>query len=438
MIDDHNRADANHPRFYYGWVIVAAGSIISAIGSSTLYSFGVFLDPISRDMDWTRGQLSLAYALAFVVSAFSSFGAGWLNDHLGSRFTLMASSTLLALGLVLSAGVSEIWQFYLYYGVLFGAASTPYVVSLHTTIGLWFKHRLGFAMGLVTMSLGVGPLLFAPLGGYLIGVSGWRATLLLMGIFGGILLIACSWFVRSRPSDMGLRAYGQTAGGPATMEALPKRPAIFYREDEPNFFRYAMTTQPFVPLLLIHFFGCVGHSLPLAHMVAMASDAGIPPLLASTVLAVVMGVSIAGRFATAMLAERIGGKAAFVLILAAQSGSILILLFATNVGLFYMFAVAFGLGYGGELVIFPIINRQYYGATPIGTIYGAQMMAASLGMGLGGYLGGIMFDFMGNYSGAIIIAFVMSFLGLVTAFRLAAPFPKPTLDGATAWVQPPC
>jgi MFS family permease len=432
LVDSPHRAASHPSSFHYGWVIVAAGAVISAIATSALYSFGVFLEPVSRDMGWSRGEFSLAYALAFVTSAFASFGAGWLNDKLGSRFTLMVSSALLALGLALSAGVSELWQFYLYYGLLFGAASTPYVVVLHTTIGLWFRRRLGLAMGVVTMSLGVGPLLFAPLGTYMIQTSGWRATFLLMGIFGGFLLLVCSWFVRSKPADMGLAAYGQGVEGSAGAGVAPLHQAAFYREDQPNFFRYAMTTQPFILLLIIHFVGCVGHSLPLAHMVAMAIDAGISAMLASTVLGLVMGFSIVGRFVIAILADRWGGKVAFILVLFAQSSSILILLFANEIWLFYLFALAFGLGYGGELVVFPIINRQYYGSATIGTVYGAQMMAASFGMGLGGYLGGVLYDLMGNYTGAILVASLMSFLGLLVALRLVPPLSKPALEGASA------
>lgn len=405
---------------------------MSAIGSSTLYSFGVFLDPMSRDMGWTRGDLSVAYALAFLTGAVGSFGTGWLTDRLGGRPTLILSSVLLASGLLLTAGISDLWQFYLYYGVLFGASSASYVVVLHTAIGLWFKQKLGLAMGIVTMSLGVGPLFFAPLGSYLVATSGWRTTFLMMGIVGGIVLLVCSWFVASKPSELGMSALGEETPTSAPATAPQVRPAIFFREDKPDFFRYAIATQPFVPLLLIHFFGCAGHSLPLAHIVAMASDAGITAILASTVLGTVMAVSTAMRLGSGVLTDRLGGKAVLILVLLLQCAAMLILVFANNVWLFYLSAVFLGLGYGGELVVFPIINRQYYGMAPVGAIYGVQMTAASLGMALGGYVGGFLFDLLGTYTGATLVAGFMSLLGVVTAFRLVSPFAKPAMEGVPA------
>jgi MFS family permease len=411
-------------RFYYGWIVVISGSVAAATITTLLFSFGVFLVPISESTGWSRGQISLANMINYIVGAFAALGIGWMVDRFGSRRTMLLGGLLVIASQILTGKATSLFQFYLFYGFIWGISRGAFLAPVHVAVGLWFKKRLGMALGFVNVSLAAGPFLFFPLIRYLITRVGWANAFIWMGVIGGVILFAGIWVFRNRPSDMGLKAYGDepsasTAGTPAA-----QRQALFYKADEPNFFRYAMKTQPFVLLILVHFFGCVSHNIPLVHVVAMAQDKGITPMAATSVLSLMAGFSIASRFGISVLADMWDGRKAAALACFGQAVGVLLLLPAQELWQFYLFTFIFGLGYGGEMVVFPVLNRQYYGMAPIGTIYATQLLGAGLGMALGGYAGGLLYDLMGNYTGAIWLSFAAGILGTIAALRMVPPFPK--------------
>ncbi|MEK7836239.1 MAG: MFS transporter, partial [Pseudomonadota bacterium] len=157
----------------------------------------------------------------------------------------------------------------------------------------------------------------------------------------------------------------------------------------------------------------------LAHVVSMATFRGVSGVEAAGVLSTIAGISIVSRFAFSILTERLGGRGVLTLSLIGQSTSVLILFFASEAWVFYLFAVVFGLCYGGEMVGFPIINRQLFGEkAPLGSIYSFEMLGASTGMALGGWLGGVLFDVTGAYTWAILASAAIGYLGLPLALYL--------------------
>jgi predicted MFS family arabinose efflux permease len=172
-------------------------------------------------------------------------------------------------------------------------------------------------------------------------------------------------------------------------------------------------------LMGIHHIGCAAHAIILAHVVSMATFKGIPGVEAAGVLATIAGVSVISRFAFSVLAERLGGRTVLTLSLLGQSLPVIILFFASDAWAFYLFAVIFGLCYGGEMVGFPIINRQLFGAkAPLASIYSFEMLGASTGMALGGWLGGGLFDMSGSYTWSLIASLVIGLVGLPLALAL--------------------
>jgi MFS family permease len=94
-----------------------------------------------------------------------------------------------------------------------------------------------------------------------------------------------------------------------------------------------------------------------------------------------------------------------------QALPIALLFWAYEAWQFYLFAVLFGIGFGGEMSAFPIINRQYYGNAPTGTVYGWQMLGAGVGMASGAFLGGVLRDLTGDYTLSLACSFVLSLMG---------------------------
>jgi len=250
--------------------------------------------------------------------------------------------------------------------------------------------------------------IFALLFRWMIENRGWESAFLVIGLAFGVILLVFSWFIRTSPAEMGLTAYG---AGDATKEKQASGAAVSLRS--------VLARKPVWLLMGCHHLGCAGHAVILAHGVSMATHHGIPGLQAAGVLSTIAGVSIFSRFGFSLLTERFGGRTILSGAIFGQSLSILLLLFATEVWHFYAFAVFFGICYGGEMVGFPIINRQMFGpSAPLSSIFSFEMIGASTGMALGGWIGGVLFDHSGNYTSAILVASAIGFLAIPLALWL--------------------
>jgi MFS family permease len=151
----------------------------------------------------------------------------------------------------------------------------------------------------------------------------------------------------------------------------------------------------------------------------MATLQGVSGVEAAGVLGTIAGTSIISRFACSVLTERLGGRIVLTISLIGQSATVLLLFYSGEAWVFYLFAVVFGLFYGSEMVGFPIINRQLFGVrAPLGSIYSFQMLGASTGMALGGWLGGVLFDLSGAYTWSSLASIAASCLGLPLALAL--------------------
>jgi predicted MFS family arabinose efflux permease len=279
--------------------------------------------------------------------------------------------------------------------------------------------------------MGVGPMIFAPVFRWLIETRGWAQAFTLIAIAVGGILFAFSLFIRSSPQEMGLAPYG---GGE---HSAPERPIPAARGIVTTGLSEVLSKRPVWLLIAIHHIGCVGHSVILAHIVSMAIVKGVSGMEAAGVLSTIAGASAVSRFASALIAARFGGRVLLTLALIGQSAPIFILFFAEEAWAFYAFALIFGLCYGGEMVGFPIINRQLFGAAaPLGTIYSFQMVGAGTGMALGGWIGGFLFDVTGAYTWSIAAAILTTCVGIPLALALPRHQGRPPASGRKASIKP--
>ena len=391
---------------HYAWIVLAAACVLSIAARADSASFGVFVEPLVALFGWKRGDISFAYSLAFLLGLPATIAMGWLGDKFGARPLMLFASLLISVGTILLGTITELWQFYLFYALFVGSMGhAAFTVLLPVILTRWFKRHMGLAIGIYWGALGAGPVLFAPLFSWLIQTRGWEQAFMYIGVGLGAVLFTFSLLIHSRPRDKGLTAVGEDDGVQPGSPAVAPLPAVKLRE--------ILRLRPVWYLMGIHHLGCAGHAVILAHGVSMAHIAGVPMIEAAGVLSVIAGFSAFSRFAFSILTDRFGGRACLTIAMVGQSTSILILLIATETWHFYAFGVIFGICYGGEMVGFPIINRKLFGANaPLGSIYSFQMVGASTGMALGGWLGGVLFDATGTYTSAIIVAAVIGYLGV--------------------------
>ncbi len=397
---------------HYAWVILIAACVLSIVSRADSASFAVFVDPLVEKFDWSRGDISLAYSLSFLASMPAMLIFGWVSDRYGARTIMIGAALMISAGTVLLGMIRELWHLYVLYGVFVGAlGNAAFMVLLPVIVTRWFERKMGFALGVYWAALGAGPAIFAPLFRWLIETRGWESAFLAIGLTFGAVLLLFSTLIRTSPAEMGLSPYGATDAGKEKHASAAAVLSISLRS--------ILSRRPLWLLMACHHFGCAGHAVILAHGVSMATYHGIPGLQAAGMLSTIAGVSIVSRFVFSILTERLGGRTILTLAILGQSLSILMLLFATEAWHFYAFAVIFGICYGGEMVGFPIINRQMFGSSaPLSSIYSFEMIGASTGMALGGWIGGALFDHSGNYTSAILVASGIGFVAVPLALWL--------------------
>jgi MFS family permease len=400
---------------HYAWIILAAGVVLNIVARADQGSFGVFIDPLVTEFGWKRGDISFAYSLAFLIGLPAVVIMGWLGDRYGSRELMLVAAIMIGGGTVLLGMIKELWQFYVVYALFVGSTGhAAFSVLLPVIVTRWFYHHLGIVMGIFFAAQGLGPVIFAPLFRWLLEHQGWKNSFTLIGTVLGCVLAFFALFIYRSPAEKGLQPYGiddSPGEKPAAAPAAPSAPPARMRD---------ILRLPVVwNLMAIHHIGCLSHAVILVHVVSMATFRGIPGVEAAGVLAAIAGASAVSRFGFAIFADRYGGRITLSISLLGQSLPVILLFFATDAWTFYLFAVVFGLCYGGEMVGFPIINKQLFGANaPLGTIYSLQMATAGIGMALGGWLGGALFDMAGDYTWSLLTSLIAGCIGLPLALAL--------------------
>ena len=176
-----------------------------------------------RGFGWSYGAISLAFSLQWIIFGLASPYVGWLGDRYGVRWFLLVGAVLFIAGMLLTGIMSNLWQFYLFFGVVLGVASTIFTVLPVSGITLWFRRHLGIAMGVVWSFQGIGVVAFLFLIGAAFGELGIRWIFWLPGMAGGALLLLLVRFFYNGPADIGLRPFGDLGNEPIQRPRRTKR-----------------------------------------------------------------------------------------------------------------------------------------------------------------------------------------------------------------------
>ena len=405
-------------RFHYAWVIVATLATVQVVAQSISMSAGVTVAPLNDaegGFGWSLGTIGAALMLYYLVGAVFAPISGWLGDRYGPRRVMFAAGVIFALSMVMLGLISEPWHFFLTFGVMLAVTQSMAMVPLMASVSGWFRRRLGLGVGVLWAAGGTGSAILAPLVAYLLGELGWRGTFWTIGLVGGGIILLMTVLFRSRPADAGLAPYGvkddYVPEPPRGKEAERVRTKVFNQS--------IRKTRAFWNLPLIHGLGCAGHGIILIYTITIAMQVGISFMTASVILSLISVCSVGGRLITPIVAERFGGKQIMILALFIQGITVLVLFPAQDVWSFYLFAILFGIGFGGEMSAYLVVNRQYFGTGPISTCYGFQTMGAMLGHALATGLAGLVLHLTNDsFNVILIISMVFSFLGVLLILNL--------------------
>ena len=394
---------------HYAWIIIAIAAVLHMAGGSIRQTFGVLIVPFEEQLGWSPAASVLAYSMASIVGALLAPISGIATDRYGARRVILVGIIFFFFGAIFTGLASQVWHLWISFGLGLGVAQAAFNVPILAAANYWFRTRLGFGIGLLQASHGIGPALMVILVSALIASVNWQLTFLILGTLGSLVMLGLMLFFRSRPSDMGLRAYG----APDT-EPVPQPPDPMIEGVRARAYQVSMQgTSAFWKLVGVHFLGCTGHSIVIIYVIPIAIRAGVDFLAAAGILTTLVSVSVLTRFLTPVVAEYLGAKRAMATMFLLQGLPVLLLFWTQEVWQFYLFAVIFGLGYGGEGSAFPIINRQYFGRGPMGRSFGWQQFGAGTGMAFGAWIGGAMFAVFGSFDPTIIMSAAASATGAI-------------------------
>lgn len=405
--------DGWNPRFYYGWVIVAAAAVVLSLQWGINGTYGLFLTEMCSDLEWGRAAVSGAYSLFAVTSCLLSMLAGRLGDRYGPKPVLMASVIIMGVGYALMFAVTQLWQLYLFYGVVIGVGIGLGWVPAISTVTRWFVKRRGMALGITQAGMGPGSFVIVPLTQFLILRLGWRnAYLALAGLLVSLGPIAAS-AMKLSPVGKGRRPDDEESH-------TDSKPGGELVEAESNFtVRQTLGTLQFWLLFLMY--GTYGMRAGLyIHLKAYMTSFGISDMTAATIIGVGSISHSVGALVISKLSDRTGRQPLLFACFLGLAVLTVWLLRTRQVWEFYLYFVAIGFA-GAGFALFPAILADYFGTKFHGSIYGVLDVSWGIGGAISPLLAGYLYDVTGSYELAFVIVAAMLGVATVCAFVLKPP-----------------
>jgi len=393
---------------HYGWVIAVVGAMIQSVHALGPYTFGVFLRPLTMEFGWERGALSVASSLAGAEMGVFAIITGKLSDKYGPRLLVTFSGLMLGVTFLLMSTISQLWHVYIFWGVFIGLAASCSVVPILSTLPRWFTQKRGMAISLTTTGFGLGAVISPLLAQLLISSYGWRQAFFIMGIIAWVIIIPLAQLLRQNPGQIGLKPYGESEDT-ADEESAESALGLSFVE--------SLKTAPFWLFGTIQFFWFYCLQTITVHIAPHAVDIGISEIAAASILSFMAGSSVFARFSMGFISDKVGSGRALSVCFIVSTLALVWLLFARETWAFYVFAIPFGLAYGGFIVLLTVIPSEMFGIRSLGTVLGALMLYSTLGSAGGAPISGLIFDTTGSYNSALIIIVVFcaitAVLGLV-------------------------
>src|SRR5262245_17811058 len=401
----------SEPESTYAWLRLAAALGLMTLGGSGMYGIAVALAPVQAEFGVTRGDASLPYTLTMLGFGIGGILMGRLADRFGVVVPVMVGALGLGSGFVLAGLSGSLLQFALAHGFLIGllGCSTTFAPLVADT-SLWFNRRRGIAVAICASGNYTAGALWPPILQHFFETVGWRATYIGMGIFVTAAMLTLALMLRRRPPAL------EATVGTTSVE----------RSEMP----LGVSRNTLMLLLVVAGVACcVAMSMPQVHIVAYCGDLGYGAARGAEMLSAMLGFGLISRIACGFIADRIGGLPALLISSVLQGVALFLYLLFDSLVSLYVISALFGLFQGGIVPMYAIIVREYFSPGEAATRLGIVLFATLLGMALGGWMSGVIFDVTGSYQAAflnglawnLINVMIVSWLLLRPGRRVAAP-----------------
>ena len=426
-----NQSHAKQPGMYYGWYVVITAMFIAAVTTGARNGFGVFIIPMSDAFDWSRTTISIAAAMGWLVNGVTQPLVGHVFDRYNSRRVILVSLVVAGLSTAALAFTFHIlFLVFMFSFVLSAAMSGASIGTLGPLLARWFQRKRTTVLGLVVAGSSMGGLLLVPFSAYLTEVTNWRTSWAVLGfIIIAVALPLALFFLRSRPSDMGL----QPDGDPDLPQnaASERRRGLF----EVDQWWRSFSSRPIWHLSASYTVCGVTVGLISIHFVPYAQvHVGVSLTTAGIIFGYMMGLNVLGGIGGGMLADRFGRKnilaavyfvrfiayAALVggLIVVQRDISIPLLPGSPGVISLWVFATLAGFSWIASVPVTTSLTADVYGLRALGAISGISFLCHQVGAFASITLAGVFYDKTGSYLIPFMVAGALLLPASISAFTI--------------------
>lgn len=390
----------------YAWFRLAISILLSTLGGAGMWAVVIVLPAVQADFGVDRADASLPYTATMLGFAAGNYILGRFADRFGIVPPVIASAFCLGAGFSLAAIAPDIWLFSLAQGVLIGLGTAATFGPLIADVSHWFVKRRGFAVGCVACGNYLAGVLWPSLIQWSLATADWRETYLMIAVICLVAMLPLSLILRRPPPEnamsagTGPRAFGQHSSGlsPTALQIL---------------------------LVIAGLGCCVAMSMPQVHIVAYCVDLGYGVAPGADMIALMTGAGIISRLTSGYLADTIGGVKTLLAGAVLQCAALFLFIPFTGLTSLYLVSLVFGLAQGGIVPSYAVIVREYLPAREAGQRVGLVIMATILGMALGGWLSGWIYDLTASYEVAFINGIAWNFVTIaVMVFILFSGRPR--------------
>ena len=404
---------------HYGWIVVGATFLTMLVTAGALGAPGVLMVPLQKEFGWDAAQISSALAIRFMLFGMLAPFAAALLNHFGLRRMVTGALIVIAGALLLSLGMTHIWQLVALWGLLLGMATGMTALVLGATVATrWFSQQRGLAIGILSASSASGQLLFLPMLAGITDHYGWRIALAVVAVALLVTAALVVMFLVDRPSDLGIPAYGDSKVEQPAVE----KPSILLALREPLSVLAGAAKIPAFWILFGTFFICGASTTGLiqSHFVAMCGDFGILPLGAATVLAAIGAFDFLGTVGSGWLSDRFDNRWLLFWYYGLRGLSLLVLPF-TSFSFYALtfFAIFYGLDWLATVPPTLRLTAERFGREHTNIVFGWVFMGHQLGSAAAAYGGGLSRTLLESYLPAFFVAgaLCMFAAGLVLLIR---------------------
>ena len=372
------------------------------------FTFGVLFPEFEKEFGWSRAQISGASSTMFIVMGVLGIAMGRVNDLIGPRILLTASTVVFALGFILMSRMTALWHLYLFYGLLCGLGVAAHDVVVLSTVARWFTRGRGLMSGLVKTGAGIGQLIVPLFAAFFILRHGWRDATMVVGLVALIVMVIAAQVVRRDPKSLGLRPWGDDQ----------KEVANDVTQEAGLDLKQAVRTRQFWLISMAKLADWYCLFTIIIHVVPHGIDQGLEPATAAIVLSVIGGCSILGRLILGAGFDYLGTKRSLLIAFALLFLSVVFLQLLSDPRWLFAFAFVYGIGHGGFFAIASPSVAEYFGTRSHGVIFGIVMFTGSIGGTLGPWLSGWLYDSTGTYDIAFLLVSGFSVFGFLMACGL--------------------